>query len=69
MTESVKDSLNGALRTLIDDLMADCPIALATFEAWCVDHTGDIQLMALDDLLTSEWDRRRVQPPIAGNEG
>ncbi len=61
MTESttVQDGLNRALRTLIDDLMADRPSALATFEAWCLEHREDIELMALI---------QELEPPNHGNE-
>ena len=45
---SIEDILNGALRKLVVDLMADRPAAaLPTFEAWCFDHSEDIQLMVL----------------------
>jgi hypothetical protein len=43
--------LNSALRVLIDDLMADRPTALATFEDWCLRHCGDIALLAVIDEL------------------
>ncbi len=47
MTEPMEDSLNGALRTLVADLMADRPSALLTFETWCHEQSDDIMLMTL----------------------
>lgn len=41
MTES--DDLNRALQSLVDDLMADRPVALKEFEAWRIDHGDDIR--------------------------
>lgn len=48
---TVEDSLERALRTPLDDLIADRPITLVTFEAWCFDHSEDIQLKLLVDEL------------------
>jgi hypothetical protein len=47
----IQDDLVGALRTLIDDLRADRPTALATFETWCLAHGDDKKLQALIDEL------------------
>jgi hypothetical protein len=46
---SVKDDLNGALRTLVGDLRADRPTALETFETWCFERTENIQFAASAD--------------------
>ena len=42
--------LNGALSLLVADLMADEPNALETFEAWCRQHSDDIQLRTYFDM-------------------
>ena len=57
MTDSTETSLNGALRTLIDDLIADRSTALSSFETWCLEHSEDIQLMTLI---------RELEPPMEG---
>jgi hypothetical protein len=49
---AVEYDLNGALRSLVADLMADRPTALETFGTWCDDHTEDIHLRAPSDC----WD-------------
>jgi hypothetical protein len=45
---TVKDDLNGALCTLVDDLRSNRP-GLETFETWCFEHPEDIQIGALAD--------------------
>ncbi len=43
---SVKDDLNGALRTLVNDLRANRPAAPETVETWCFERTENIQFAA-----------------------